>query len=279
MSLIPVPTVDLLSPTVVEDVRDACSRCGFFFLSSHGVPEPTIAAAWAQVRAFFDQPLPLKQEIAMSADYPYGYGGMSTEKTGHAQQGAYDTSDLKESFQVCLSTEAKPAAGLPPVRWPREPAALREAFTAYYRAMEALSARLLAVFERAAGLPGGFFAARTDSHWCALRALNYPEQDKPPNPGQLRIAPHSDYVRVWEGGAGAPTPSGPRLAPHAPPAHTHAHLAPPPPLRAGRAHHPARGRRAGRAGGAAQRRQLDARGDPRGLLRGEPGRPDAALVQ
>ena len=151
-----------------------------------------VQEAWTSVREFFDRPEAMKSEVAMSDSYPYGYGGMNTEKTGGEREGAYDTSDLKESFQVCLSSETKPAA-IPEVRWPREPPSLPAHFTAYYRAMEDLAQRLLLVFAKALGLGVDFFPPLCDSHWSALRALNYPEQTRPPNPGQLRIAPHSDY--------------------------------------------------------------------------------------
>ena len=38
-----------------------------------------------------------------------------------------------------------------------------------------------------------WFADKTDRHQCALRALNYPHQDTPPLPGQLRAGAHTDY--------------------------------------------------------------------------------------
>ena len=193
MAEIPVPTIHLDSPTVVAEVQDACARCGFFLLRAHGVPPAITAAAWAAAREFFDQPLPLKAEVAMSDAYPYGYGGMATEKAGNAGgAGALDTTDLKESFQVCLSSAQRPAA-VPAVQWPRAPPALPAALTAYYREMEQLAARLLAVFASALALPPDFFPSKMASHWSVVRALNYPEQARAPNPGQLRIAPHSDY--------------------------------------------------------------------------------------
>jgi len=193
MAEIDVPTVDLSSVNVIEELRDACTRCGFFFVRSHGVDKAAISECWRLVREFFDAPLHVKDAVKMTDDYPYGYGGMLSEKTGNAGGSqAYDTSDLKESFQVCLSTADTPAS-VPEVRWPSAPAGLPAAFTAYYREMEALAARLLVVFAQALELPPDFFPTKMGMHWSALRALNYPEQEKPPNPGQLRIAPHSDY--------------------------------------------------------------------------------------
>lgn len=59
--------------------------------------------------------------------------------------------------------------------------------------MEKLSATLLRISAVALSLPEDWFEDKTNRHWCALRSLNYPHQDKPPAPGALRIAPHSDY--------------------------------------------------------------------------------------
>lgn len=207
MSEIDVPVIDLapfISGTdrdgVVAKVKDACERCGFFMVRGHGVDQAVIDEAWARTRAFFDQPASVKEDpaVAMRPDYPYGYSGMLKEKAGHEQgkdnaSAGYDTSDLKESFQLCLSSADKPAEGLPPVAWPSAPDGFKPALTSYYRAMEKLAGTLLSIFERALDLPEGFFAPLWDRHWCALRALNYPDLVTPPNPGQLRIAAHSDY--------------------------------------------------------------------------------------
>ena len=184
---------------VVAAVRDACERCGFFVVTGHGVDPAVIDAAWTAVRSFFDQDLALKAETPMTADYPFGYS--ASEKAGNSLKGAaaYDTSDLKETFAVCLSSVDKPAAGLPAVLWPRAPDSLKPALTAYYRDMERLSGVLLEACALALHMPRGYFQPLCDSHWCALRCLNYPEQTVAPNPGQLRIAQHTDYgsITMW----------------------------------------------------------------------------------
>ena len=168
-------------------------------IENAGVPRDVIDTAWSETRAFFDLPAEVKGAgCTMAPDYPYGYAPMNNEKAGNAKDGgAYDTSDLKESFQICLSSAAAPAAALPTPRWPQGgPPTLAPALTAYYRAMEALAGELLRIFAAALRLEPDFFLGKARSHWCVLRTLNYPEQPPgapPPNPGQLRIAAHSDY--------------------------------------------------------------------------------------
>jgi hypothetical protein len=51
--------------------------------------------------------------IQMTPDYVYGYSGMNTEKAGADKSGdgksdGYDTSDLKESFQIwCVEARGR----------------------------------------------------------------------------------------------------------------------------------------------------------------------------
>ncbi|KAB8081746.1 hypothetical protein EE612_003242 [Oryza sativa] len=53
-----IPTVDLSLPrsATVPLVRAAATSCGFFHVTSHGVPRGTVASAVAAVRAFHEQP-------------------------------------------------------------------------------------------------------------------------------------------------------------------------------------------------------------------------------
>jgi isopenicillin N synthase-like dioxygenase len=144
-----------------------------------------------EVHDFFDLPVSYKSETSMAPDYPYGYGGFQGEKAGNEHD--YSSGDQKESWQACLGVGESTKYGVPEVRWPKDLPAFREAFTAYYNSMEHLSATLLRIFALALRLPETYFEDKTDKHWCALRTLNYPHQEKPPAPGALRISPHSDY--------------------------------------------------------------------------------------
>jgi isopenicillin N synthase-like dioxygenase len=80
-----------------------------------------------------------------------------------------------------------------PNLWPEHPAELRPLYEAYFRAMGALAAELMAMFALALGLDEAFFAARIDRHISRLRVRNYPAPLQPPLPGQLRAGVHSDY--------------------------------------------------------------------------------------
>jgi isopenicillin N synthase-like dioxygenase len=66
----------------------------------------------------------------------------------------------------------------------------------YYAAMENLTDRLMQVLATALDLEPAFFRDKLDRHDSTLRATNYPHQDRPPAPGQLRAGAHTDYGAI-----------------------------------------------------------------------------------
>ena len=69
----------------------------------------------------------------------------------------------------------------------------RRAVSDYWRAMEALSARLMRIFALALDLDEDFFVRRSKRHVTNMRINYYPAQERPPEAGQLRAGAHSDY--------------------------------------------------------------------------------------
>jgi isopenicillin N synthase-like dioxygenase len=206
MSEIEVPMIDL-SPwfsggeagraAVVENVRTACIKCGFFVITKHGVDPDVIETTWKATRAFFDTDLLNKEAVAMGDSQPYGYSGMEKEVTGqdleygkggktsrnHISQITnvhYPTTsknylnrftDLKESFAVALGPAVGRSEAMPADRWPENPRGYAEATTAYYREMEKLSEQLLRILVLGLSLPEDFIGAKQRHHWSALRSL------------------------------------------------------------------------------------------------------------
>jgi isopenicillin N synthase-like dioxygenase len=179
---------------------EVCRATGFLAIANHAVSKEIIDAAWNAAHDFFDLPLSEKQKSA--APYPgYPYGYLRTETEALAKSRGDDTPpDLKESFNG--GPRAAPA-GMTDSQalefcyartiWPERPAGFREAWQAYYSAMEDLAARIMRVFAAALNLPGDFFESYIDAPISALRALNYPEQTVAPKPGQIRAGAHTDY--------------------------------------------------------------------------------------
>lgn len=209
MTLLDVPVIDIApfrlgdaaaQRAVAEAVDRACRDIGFLVIAGHGVDANLVKATRAVSRAFFDLPLADKQRIARPAPHiTRGYIGLHAESLARSREpGAYG-SDLNESLMIGpvdalpAAVAASGGAHFAPNLWPEEPAALREVWSAYYRAMGELAATVMRIFAAALQLPQGFFDAKIDHHISRLRVRNYPAQAAAPAPGQIRAGAHSDY--------------------------------------------------------------------------------------
>lgn len=184
--------------SVAREVDRACRETGFLVLAGHGVPEGEIAALRAAVRAFFDGAAGVKEAVRAGPGKPYGYLGLGAEALARSR-GEETPPDLKESFNggpLSVPDGERDADALAfcyaPTPWP-EVAGFREAWEAYYRRMEALAARVMALFAVALGREREAFAPAIDAPISALRALNYPATGRPAEAGQQRAGAHTDY--------------------------------------------------------------------------------------
>ena len=186
---------------VAATIRHACESVGFFTIVGHGVPDYVVANLQAEARAFFALSDKEKRRVPQPSNRnSRGYMPPKQRALGYTL-GAETPPDWQEGFGMG-PMEAVPAhlAGTPsasfffaPNTWPLDRPVFRDAFEAYFRAMEALSVHLLRLFAVALGLPPAFFDDKVDHGTSVLRTIWYPPQPEPPEPGQLRAGAHSDY--------------------------------------------------------------------------------------
>ena len=185
---------------LAAEVDGICRATGFLAIANHGVPQEVIDNVWNNAHAFFSRPLEEKRKAsAPYAGYPYGYLGPELEALAKSRQ-ADSPPDLKESFNggpqaIPDGVTDKDALSFcyAETIWPDAPEGFREAWTTYYAAMEDLARRIMRLFAAALKLPDDYFEPFIDAPISALRALNYPEQQQAPKPGQLRAGAHTDY--------------------------------------------------------------------------------------
>src|SRR5262245_40079387 len=105
MSMIPIIDVAPLVQEgkdragVAEEIGGACREYGFFYVVGHGVDLSLIEELERASRSFFDQPVPAKQEIAMSRGGKAwrGYfpvGGELTSGKPDQKEGVYFGAEL-----------------------------------------------------------------------------------------------------------------------------------------------------------------------------------------
>jgi isopenicillin N synthase-like dioxygenase len=199
----PLPVVDLSgeASVVARTVGDACAEVGFFLVTGHGVEQGVVDTAWRAVRSFFDEPLEARLTAErLHPDDAYGYIPLAVESLNRSMSDGAAPPDLKQTFNA--GPHRLPARPLlddgerwafAPTPWPTHPAGFRPALEAYFDAMLDLSARLMRCFARALGLGDHHFDTLIDESPSALRVIDYPHQDRPPLPGQLRAGAHTDY--------------------------------------------------------------------------------------
>jgi isopenicillin N synthase-like dioxygenase len=185
---------------VAAEVDAALRSVGFFLISGHGVPDELRAQVRATARAFFALPADVKQRYAVTVG-GRGWLPPGAEANGYAE-GTATPPDMKESFAV----GADSPTGDPEVDgfwfqsnvYPAEVPALAPAVVAYLTRMRALADELLVLCAAAAGLEPGFFTRYTGHATHTMNINWYPPMAVagPPEPGQFRIGPHTDFGTV-----------------------------------------------------------------------------------
>ncbi|WP_434425219.1 isopenicillin N synthase family dioxygenase [Nannocystis pusilla] len=178
----------------------ACRDLGFVVVVGHGVPRATIDAAHRSARAFFDLDLAVRDRYAAPPGGFVGYRGLGAEGLSYSlDQEAVP--DFKETYTVGridrgdepYFTSQLGRMYMPDPTWPAEVPEFAAAWTEFYRQMDRVAWRLMRVFATALALPREFFDDKVDRNISCLRALNYPHQSTPAQPGQLRAGAHTDY--------------------------------------------------------------------------------------
>ena len=186
---------------VAAAIDAACRDIGFFAITGHGVPGPLVDELHGLAHAFFA--LPAADKLAARHPVPgtnRGYHPAGLEALAAANDTAAPP-DLKEFFHVgpvdvtddAYFTGASGRRHFPPNLWPPTPAGFAPAVTAYYRAMSALVTQLMRLAALALDVDERFFDDKVDRSIGTMRLNYYPAHTRPPEPGQLRASPHTDY--------------------------------------------------------------------------------------
>jgi len=106
-----VPVIDLASfgtneVEAAKAIRAACEKVGFFYLTSHGVAQTLVDAAFEQSRLYFALPLEEKMKmLASAATKNRGYTPMaeetldvSNQKVGDQKEGLYFGREVSSTF-------------------------------------------------------------------------------------------------------------------------------------------------------------------------------------
>jgi isopenicillin N synthase-like dioxygenase len=196
---------DVARMRIAAAVFAALESIGFLVLRGHGIDPQVIADVRNLAWQFFDLPLAEKLRVRKPIKGAYrGYVTAEDENIAYMHDDQNAPADLKEFFgfgQFDYGDDPYykqdfAEFAFPPNPWPEAPVGFTPAAMRFYREMEALTERVLRIFERGLGLSDGFFRDKFDHHASTVRFLNYPNQVQDPLPGQLRCGVHNDFTAI-----------------------------------------------------------------------------------
>ena len=210
MSVVDVPVIDISQffsgdtnsqKALAAQVARAVEEIGFLTITGHGLDPALLSQTTAELTAFFDQPQDIKQKsLNPSRNINRGYVPFGEEFTA-ASHGNKAPPDLREAYAFGrfdlpddpYYRHPDASYAYEPNIWPAGLDSFQSTIKRYYRSLEQLNVVMLRIFATSLGLDESFFLDKFDKHASVLRAINYPEQSRPPLPGQLRCGAHSDF--------------------------------------------------------------------------------------
>ena len=167
---------------LIDDLRDASLRAGFFVIKNHGIDWAVVEGAFDSLREFFE--LPMEKKIKVHQSLPRHSWVMRNRNCVDV------CIDLKESMTTGYEPELdRDGAGHQPeilfrkTIWPDDTDAplFKPAMRAYRSACLGLMRKLSQVMEKMIGVEEGFYKDKATYPVAGIRALYYPPQEPDDN--------------------------------------------------------------------------------------------------
>jgi isopenicillin N synthase-like dioxygenase len=205
---IEVPIIDLApylrgEPGALErtaaTLGEASETLGFYFIGSHGVPQPLIDRVFAETERF--HALPLERKLAVKVtDRIVGYlpqGGQTQRTSAYGKSKHPDTSSSYYIRQEWAKDHPDVLAKKPWIfenKWIEGLLGFKETMLEYYGVMSKLVFKLLRLQSAALGMGPDYLPSHNAFRPPVynLRLLHYPPREQTLE-GQFGIGPHTDY--------------------------------------------------------------------------------------
>jgi len=178
------------------DLRRACERVGFYFITGHGVDWGIVDGAFEASRRF--HALPLERKLAVKANH-HNTGYMPSRTSISRASKVYD-GVRKQNLVAAYSVKRDLPPDHPDVLaekrfraanpWPEDLPGFREACTRTMDALEGLAKSMLPLYAVALDLAPDFFEEAFQEPQYSFRLAHYPPLEAEDN--QFGIAPHTD---------------------------------------------------------------------------------------
>ncbi|KAK3669398.1 hypothetical protein LTR78_010703 [Recurvomyces mirabilis] len=195
-----IPTISLAATEgeIIEQLSDACTRVGFFYIKDHGVCDAVTSSIFDTAEEFFNQALEVKNEINYKkSTILRGYEPIAEVRTDETKM-----ADLNEAFNCGYEPQLDPQRDSSehasvidgmmrgPNAWPSQ-VGFKDSVARYYGEILMLARRLVKLLARVLQLPVNHFDELVKTPGAMLRLLKYPAQP-PDNPDAFGIGAHTD---------------------------------------------------------------------------------------
>ena len=192
-----IPVIDISAlrdgsdpAAVAAALHSASTGLGFIYVTGHGIPDATIAAAREGAYAFFRSDAAIKEQVRVSGAHR---GWLAT---GGARMQDDAKADLKESFIWGWEDGSGTLPDDHPLRggnrWPEAPA-LQSAAMAYFDAAHGVAHHLMRGFALGLDLEPEFFLRTADRPLSRASFVYYPAQPPELGADQFGVGPHTDF--------------------------------------------------------------------------------------
>ncbi|KAF3927815.1 hypothetical protein ABW20_dc0101845 [Dactylellina cionopaga] len=178
-----------------EQLFDACTRVGFFYIKNHNVPSRVVSDCFGAAKLFFDLEVEDKMKIYIKDSENYkGYTpllGENTDPTGRGD--LHEGFDIGYDYTTTTTTEGKNHME-GQNRWPESLPGIKSPVTEYFEHMVRLGQKLFQLFALSLDLEETHFDGMISGKGAVMRLLHYPPQkEEDLDMKQLGIGAHSDY--------------------------------------------------------------------------------------
>ncbi|KAL3421914.1 2OG-Fe(II)oxygenase superfamily protein [Phlyctema vagabunda] len=193
---IPLISLSALHDELIDSLRDACTRVGFFYIRDTGVAQDIISTTFSTAEDFFAQDLAKKNEINYKkSKILRGYEPPAEVRTDESKK-----PDLNEAFNWGYESEIDPLYKgqsvwkdnpmVGPNVWPDMPN-FKPVLATYYGEVLTLARRLIKLFAEVLCLPPDYFDSLVSTPGAMGRLIHYPPQPAG-DPNALGIGAHTD---------------------------------------------------------------------------------------
>jgi len=185
---------------VVDKIRQACIKPGFFYISDHGVAQNLIDDLLVTAKQFFSRSMKRKMNISLDTTIrgylPLGYKSYENEeREGVSHQ---------EGFWMGYETAVDQSRLLDgPNRWPDELPAFKQGMQDYLSAMSGVADVLIELFANALGYDPAVLANDFSNPTSRLKINHYPAADLVEE--NMGVVPHTDsgaFTILWQDNSG-----------------------------------------------------------------------------